>query len=374
MRGQIKPKSKGVWLIRIESRKNGKRTSTSKQIHGTKKDAEKHLTAWLRDMDKGIFIEPSRKTIEEHLDKWLEVIKSRIAEQTYNSYEMMVRIHIKPRIGHKRLSEVKIFDIQNIISEMEKAGLSSRTIRYAHTVLSMALNKAVEWGCIFMNPCQFSELPRQDKKETKAFSDTQAKKFLKHSKDNKHGLIFEFALLTGMRPEEYLALKWADIDFRRGVATVQNALVWQKGGGFKFAEPKTAKSRRAVPLPKSILPKLKEHKKRQENYIKSLKPEFIYEDHSLVFTSESGTPINPRNLAQRHFEKILENAGMKDLGFVLYSLRHSCATLLLIAGENPKVVAERLGHTSIKMTLDTYSHVLPNMQKSATDRLEKMLY
>jgi integrase len=94
----------------------------------------------------------------------------------------------------------------------------------------------------------------------------------------------------------------------------------------------------------------------------------------LVFASEIGTPLHYRNITQRHYEKILENAGLGNEGFVLYSLRHSCATLLLSAGENPKIVAERLGHTSVKMTLDTYSHVLPDMQKSASYKLDALLY
>ena len=153
---------------------------------------------------------------------------------------------------------------------------------------------------------------------------------------------------------------------------MQCTLVWRKGGGFKFCEPKTAKSRRTVPLPKSIMPKLKEHKRRQLE--QRLKLSAAYKKHDLVFACEIGKPLHYRNLTQRHYKKILERAELKDAGFVLYSLRHSCATLLLSAGENPKIVAERLAHTSVKMTLDTYSHVLPDMQQAATDKLETMLY
>lgn len=175
-----------------------------------------------------------------------------------------------------------------------------------------------------------------------------------------------------MRPEEYLGLQWKDIDFEKGTATVQRALVWRKGGGFKFCEPQTAKSRRTVPLPKSILPRLKDHKRQRLE--QRLKIGAAYAKHDLVFATDLGKPLHYRNLTQRHFEKVLEHTGMKDAGFVLYSLRHSCATLLLSAGENPKIVAERLGHSSVKMTLDTYSHVLPDMQQTATDKLETLLY
>lgn len=373
MRGQIIEKSKGVWLVRIQNRlTNGKRKSISKQFRGTKKDAEKFLTAWLRDMDRGVFIEPSRQTLNEHFNNFLEIIKSRVAEQTFNSYEMILRVHIRPKIGELKLTNIKILTVQKVYSEMQVKGLSPRTVRYAHSVFSMALSKAVELGYIVNNPCNYAELPHQNKKETKAFSPEQAQNFLQAAKDDRHGLIFEIALSSGMRPEEYLSLCWKDIDFEKGTATVQRALVWRKGGGFKFAEPKTAKSRRTVPLPKSILPRLKEHKRQQLE--QRLKIGAAYEKHDLVFASAVGKPLHYRNLTQRHYEKILERAGMKGTGFVLYSLRHSCATLLLSAGENPKIVAERLGHTSVKMTLDTYSHVLPDMQQAATDKLETMLY
>ena len=370
-RGQIIEKSKGIWLVRIESKKNGNRKSFSKQVRGTKKDAERFLTTWLRDMDKGVFVEPSRQTLNEHLDKWLEIIKSRVAEQTFNSYELMLRVHIRPKIGELNLADIKILTVQRVYSEMQENELSPRTVRYAHAVLLMALNKAVELGYIANNPCNYAELPRQAKKETKAFSPEQAQKFMEKTKDDKRGLVFEFALATGMRPEEYLSLRWSDVDFQTCTATVQRAVVWLKSG-FKFSETKTAKSRRTIPFPKSLMPKLKEHKRKQVEH--RFKLGSTYENHDLVFASENGRPIHYRNLTQRHFEKILEKAELNNEGFVLYSLRHSCATLLLAAGENPKVVSERLGHSSVKTTLDTYSHVLPNMQKASTDKLEKLLY
>ena len=184
--------------------------------------------------------------------------------------------------------------------------------------------------------------------------------------------MFEFALMTGMRLEEYLTLRWSDIDFAGETVKVQRALVWSKGGGFKFGEPKTKKSRRSIPLPKSMLGKLKTHRKKQLEY--RFKLGGAYHNLDLVFASEVGNPLHYRNLTQRHYEKILENARLKEDGFVLYSLRHSCATLLLLAGVNPKIVAERLGHTSVKMTLDTYSHVLSDMQKGASEKLDALLF
>ena len=180
-------------------------------------------------------------------------------------------------------------------------------------------------------------------------------------------------LVTGMRPEEYLALHWKDIDLRQGSATVQRTLCWrrEKGGGWYFGEPKTSQSRRTVPLPASIVRELGHHKTCQAEA--RLKKGAKYQSLDLVFATDSGGPLHSENLATRNFRAIRDRAKLPS-SITPYSLRHTCATLLLLAGENPKVVSERLGHSSIVMTLDTYSHALPSMQQAATEKLEKMLF
>lgn len=184
-----------------------------------------------------------------------------------------------------------------------------------------------------------------------------------------HGLIFEFALLTGMRPEEYPALQWSDVDFERGTAQVRRALV-RHNKSWSFEEPKTARSRRTVYLPAPLLQRLFAHKRRQAEA--RLKLGAAWQALDLIFCSEEGTPLSIPNITYRYFRPILTKANLPRIR--LYDLRHSCATLLLIAEENPKVVSERLGHSTIILTLNTYSHVLPTMQQQATARLEKLLY
>jgi len=174
-----------------------------------------------------------------------------------------------------------------------------------------------------------------------------------------------------MRPEEYLALKWSDLDLHAGTATVRRTLIWRKGGGWYFSEPKTSRSRRTVPLPLSLVGSLIDHRRKQSE--SRLKKGQDYQNYDLVFAASEGTPILLRNLVRRHFRPVITRAKLPD-SLRLYDLRHSCATLLLSAGENPKVVFERLGHASIVLTLDTYSHVLPSMQQAATEKLERILY
>jgi hypothetical protein len=173
-----------------------------------------------------------------------------------------------------------------------------------------------------------------------------------------------------MRPGEYLGLRWADVDLERGRVVVQRAVAWQ-AGAWSFTEPKTPRSRRSIPLPPSVVRLLREHRRQQA--AERLAAGHRYQHLDLVFATETGTPIDLRNLAQRHFKAVLKAAGLPPT-IRLYDLRHTSATLLLAAGEHPKVVSERLGHATILLTLDTYSHVLPTMQQGAAERLERALF
>lgn len=373
MAGQI-IKRGDSWQIRIFLGRDatGKRRYFNKTIHGTKKDAQKYVNSALREKDLGIFVEPASMSLNDYLNKWLETAaKPRVAQTTFDNYEFLLKRHIRPSLGQRKLSDVKPLDVQKIYQSMTESGLSARTVRYTHTVLSSSFKQAVKWEMLSRNPCEAVELPRIARNEMQAVSPAQAQKFLEAAKDDKHGIVFAFALATGMRPEEYLSLKWSDIDLQKGSATVQRTLIWRKGGGWYFGEPKTKQSRRTMPLPASLIRDLTIHKRRQTEHRFKLGAK--YENNELIFTAEFGTPVYHRNLFQRHFKKLLEKAELPT-SFRLYDLRHSCATLLLWAGENPKVVAERLGHASIVLTLDTYSHVLPDMQQGASDKLETMLY
>ncbi|HYE64780.1 MAG TPA: site-specific integrase, partial [Pyrinomonadaceae bacterium] len=295
--------------------------------------------------------------------------------------------HARPALGTRKLPDVRPLDIQALYTHMmapklkEKEeprprvtyglGLSPRSVRYTHAVLSTAFKQAVRWGMLARNPCDAVELPRMVRKEMRALSPKEAARFLEAAADDTHGVMFAFALATGMRPEEYLALKWSDVDLQKGTATVRRTVIWRKGGGWYFGEPKTPRSRRTIPLPASTVRALAEHRRHQAEIRLMLGAE--YQNNDLVFASSEGTPLSLRNLILRHFKRILRRAELPD-SIRLYDLRHTCATLLLAAGENPKVVSERLGHASIVLTLDTYSHVLPDMQQAATEKLESMLF
>jgi integrase len=254
---------------------------------------------------------------------------------------------------------------------MLEAGLSARTVRYTHAVLSSALKQAVKWRMISQNPASYVDLPRLKKTEMKSFSPEEAERFLEAASRERWGTLWAVALTTGLRPGEYLALRWPDVDLKAGTVTVRRALVRRKDGSWGFEEPKTARSRRTVPLPPSAVKALAEHKRKQAEERLAKGP--AYKNQGLVFATSTGQPLDQINLLRRHFKPILKAAELPTT-FRMYDLRHSCATLLLAAGENPKVVSERLGHASVALTLDIYSHVLPSMQQQAAERLEGMLF
>jgi integrase len=374
MAGQIIKRGDRTWLVRIFLGRDakGKQLFHRKTIHGTKKDAETYRNKVVRDRDVGTFIEPAVLAVKDYLDTWLKTAaRPRLRERTCEDYSGLLKRYVHPVLGEKRLCDVRPLDIQNLYADMTERGLSARTVRYIHAILSSALKQATKWQMLIHNPCAAVELPRAERREMKAFSPKDAASFLNAAKENEQGVIFAFALATGMRPEEYLGLKWSDVDLEKGTAVVCRVLVRRKGGGWYFGEPKTSRSRRTVPLPATLVKLMATHRCKQMAV--RLKAGAAYQNNDLVFATGEGTPHNSRNLAQRHFQQILEKAKL-SLKFRLYDLRHSCATLLLVAGENPKVVSERLGHASVVLTLDTYSHVLPTMQEAASQKLEGILF
>ncbi len=371
MAGQIIKRGKNSWLVRIFEGRDaeGKRRYLNKTIRGKKNSAEKYLRKTLLDMDRGMFVEPSPLTLDEYIKKWLEsAARPRVQVRTADGYEALLRRYIRPVLGKRQIDKLQPLDIQNVYGQMIARGLSARVVRHTHSALHNALKQAVKWRLIAQNPSDLVELPKVPYREQRVLSPEEAAQFLRVARLKPHGLIFEFALLTGMRPEEYLALQWSDLDFKRNTVQVRRAIVWHKGG-WSFQETKTSRSRRTIHLLAPMMRRLKAHRRKQGE--RRLKLGSDWEAHDLIFCGEVGNPLTIPNLTYRYFRPILEEAKLPRIR--LYDLRHSCATLLLIADENPKVVSERLGHSTIVLTLDTYSHVLPTMQQRASEKLEKLL-
>ena len=272
MAGQIIKRGSRTWLVRIfvgRHPETGKRRYTSKTIRGTKKDAQAYLNAKLREKDLGTFVEPSSATLNEYLDRWLEdAARAKLRERTYKEYEAVLRRYVRARMGEMKLKDVKALTIQSLYSELVEGGLGAPSIRKLHVVLSSSLDQAVRWGMLPFNPAGSVQVPRSRRgpreRQIRVLSPQEAKFFLEAARGTRHGVLFSFAMATGMRPGEYLALQWSDLDWVTRRIQVQRTLYRPpKGGGWRFEAPKTRRGYRSVTLPEDLLEELREHRDAQ---------------------------------------------------------------------------------------------------------------
>ena len=372
MAGQLIERGDRKWLVRIYLGRgaDGKRKYFNKTIHGNKKDAQRYLNEKLHENDRGQLVVPSRRTVQEYMLAWINKGKPGIRQRTRDSYRWQILRYIIPALGDRRLDRLGPFEIQQMVNDMTARGLSPRTVRYAYSVLKSALTQAVRWRMLAANPAQHVELPKRRRKEMRALSPEEASTFLYAIRGDRLEALWELLLVTGLRPGEALGLKWGDIDWEESRVRVQRTLVRDEDNSWRLEEPKTSKSRRSLVVPPTTMETLRHHRVGQAEERLNTGPD--YSDLNLVFANRVGEPLEHRVIVRRHFKPIVKAAGLDPLR--PYDLRHTCATLLLAGGEHPKVVAERLGHSSTVMTMDVYSHVLPSMQEAAAEKLERLLY
>lgn len=341
----------------------------------TRQEVAEKLNKALNDVKQGTFVEPTKLTVGQWLDTWLnEYAKPRIRPTTWDSYEMNVRCHIKPAIGGIPLKQLLPSHLQKLYNDKlaggradGTGGLSPRSVRYLHAILHEALKQAVREQLIARNPADVVAPPRQQKKEIKPLTTEQVQHLLATMKEDRLYSAFLLELGTGLRRGELLGLRWQDVDLDKGIIRVQQSLVRTKKGVL-FQAPKTERSRRSIPLPENVVRELKRWKARQNQERLALGE--AYQDNGLVFCREDGRWLEPTYFS-KCFDKLLEKAGLPHVRF--HDLRHTHATQLLQLGVHVKVVQERLGHSTVTMTLDTYSHVLPGLQEDAAAKLNGVL-
>lgn len=368
-RGTIKQVEEGRWLVRLSlgTDANGKRLRINKVIRGTKGDADRLLTSLLSKKDAGLPLALTKDSVGEWVEEWLTTWCGHISDRTRLGYRALLDRYLPPEIRVRKLASLTPTEVQAFVNGLVQRGLGPRTVRMAHGALRTSLNQAVRVGKIGRNPAdaKLVKLPQVRRHEAKFLTPEQAQRFLDASDSDRWHAFFAVLILAGLRPAEALGLKWEDFDGQRLV--IRRAVTYGFAGT-SLGPPKTRRSR-AIPLGERAVRALQRHRATQAEH--KLKLGGTYEDEGLIFASETGGLMDSQNIVNRHFKPILQAAKLPNIR--LYDLRHSHATLLMAAGEHPKVVQERLGHSTIQLTLDTYTHVVPGMQERAAAKLESLL-
>ncbi len=332
---------------------------TQAEVRAKLKDARQRL-------EVGAPVKDTAMTVSTWLDEWVSkaLAASDRKQATKDLYTTVVRAHLVPVLGRHGLDRLRPSDVEALIVAKRKAGLSDSTVRTIYTVLRAALDIAVRDGLVRTNVAAAVKRPAVERKDAAYLPPAQAQQLLGALQGERIEALVRVMLATGLRRGEALALHWRDVDLENGSLRVRWTLS-RTSRGLELGEPKTDRSRRTVPLPRSTVETLRAHKTRQAAERLAVGP--AWTDYGLVFTTEVGTPLEPRNVLRR-FDTLAERAGLT--GVHLHTLRHSAASFLLAAGTHTKVVQEHLGHSSYAITADIYSHVAPTQAREAADRLD----
>ncbi len=367
--GSVFQRADGRWAAVVDlGIKGGKRRR--KTIYGkTRKEAADKLKAAIRAQQDGLrHAGNDRQTVGQYLNWWLAtVVPTSVRPTTARSYSVNVRCHLVPELGHIQLVKLGPLDVQAMINNKLASGLSPRSVQYAHAVLRRALGSAERWGLIPRNVARLVDGPRVTRPEVVPFTPEEARRFLEGARESRLYALYAVAMAVGLRQGEALGLHWRDVDLETGTLRVRITLQ-RIGGEVLFLPPKSARSNRVVGLPPVCVDALRVHRRQQLEQRMAAGP--AWQEHGLVFTSRTGTPLDARRQV-RDFAAVCDRAGLGHRR--MHDLRHTCATLLLTQNVHPRIVMEVLGHSQISLTMNTYSHVLPSLLRVAADTMEDVL-
>jgi integrase len=330
----------------------------------TRREVAKKLGEALDESHRGSI--HSSVSLGDFLKGWLaDSVYGSVSPRTFERYEQVVRLHIEPALGRTKLADLSPVQVQRLYRAKPEGGLSPRSVQYVHVTLHKALEQAVSWGYVSRNVTALLKAPRANKDEVNPLSVKQIQKLLSSLGTDRDRALFTLAVITGIRRREMLALRWEDVDLEAQVLRVKRSLSEINEGtsdrGLVFTVPKTIKGKRSIALTPHAIGLLDKYRQGSIGV----------EPADLVFPNPVGEPMRPRSLTQ-HFKRVSKRCGLPAT-VRLHDLRHTAATLLPSKGIHPKIVQEILGHSTISITLDTYSHVLPNMQEGAMRAMQEVM-
>lgn len=345
----------------------GKRERRYKTVTGTKKQAEAELRKMISDLETGNISAPSAIKLSNWMDTWLTTYLPNIELTTRDDYIGKIKLYIKSHLGHLPLNTIKNTNIQTWINTLAKSGLSPKTIRNAYNLLNPALEKAVVLGMLPRNPCVGTVLPKLQKPQTNVYNIAMIQQALAVADDLSTYLIILLGASAGLRRGEMAALQWKDIDFAKSTISITQNRVHTAEGVIEKS-PKTQAGKRTITIGRDVADALRDAK---AIYDKALRNNPGFKDLGYVLFKENGEPFHPDSLTQK-WERFVAKHNLPPIR--LHDLRHSNATAMIAAGVNAKVVQHRLGHANISITLDTYTHVLPEMDQEAAEKLNNSLF
>ncbi|MDQ2934069.1 MAG: site-specific integrase [Chloroflexota bacterium] len=366
--GTMQQRADGRWEARLSLGYVDGRRARKSVFGKTQGEVRQKLTRLLRDHDQGMPIAADeRQPLATYLVRWLDdAARNTVRPRTLDGYQRIIGKHLAPAIGRIPLAKLAPADVQALLNAKSRAGLAPQTVRNVHAVLRRALGQALRWGLVGRNVATLVELPRIARSEVRALSPADAKAILAAVRGDRLEGLVNVTLATGLRQGEALALRWRDVDLEAGTITVRHTL--QRLGGAQLVEPKTMRSRRALAASVGTVAALRAHRTRQLQ--ERLWAGSRWSEGDYVFTSTIGTPMVAGEVTRR-FQQLLAAAGLPRMRF--HDLRHGAASLLLAQGIHPRVVMEMLGHSTIAVTMNVYSHVTPALQREAADRMDGIL-
>ena len=376
MRGHIRRRgSKWVIVVHLGYDEAGKRRQKWFSGFETKRDASRKLTEVLGRLETGTYVEPSKETVGAFLREWSSAIRETVRTSTATSYRMNAEWYIIPHLGTIPLQRLTSAHLNTFYADLltdgrrrGEGGLSPRTVRYVHTIIRKALADAVRWNKLPRNVADQADPPRRrTAPEMRVWSADEVRVLLEHVHDERLYAAWLLFVTTGMRRGEVAGLRWESVDLEANRLSVTRTLISVQNV-MTISTPKTDKGRRQIALDPATVAALRAHRIRQSE--ERLQWGAAWEDNGLVFCWENGKAIHPDRLSQQ-FHRYIKCLGLPRIR--LHDLRHTYATLALRAGVPAKIVSERLGHSTISITLDTYSHVLPDMQEEAAAKVAKLV-
>jgi integrase len=368
IRGNVTQRGKDTWRLGFRvgtDPATGEPVRVRETVRGSRLDAERRLTALIREHDVTGIVPDRQETVATFVRTWLDHVAHRVKPTTLKRYRELLLVHVVPAIGPVRLTEVRAVHVQQVVDRVLDVR-SPRTAVNVYRVLSEMLAEAVRWGAIATNPAAGIRPPRAPRPKLHVPDQATCTAIRERS----HGRQVEgpivIALGTGMRLGEILALEWGHVDLDRKVLRVASTLS-AVGGAVTFAAPKTARARRSVDLPGFVVAFLRRQRKEQTERKLALRD--VWSDHDVVLDDGIGRPLSPWTVSA-DFRRVVHELGLPRTRF--HDLRHAHATELLSAGVHVKAVSERLGHSSTSFTMDTYSSVIPSMGRAAADAADQL--